>query len=143
VRPQFADLAALSADPLTVEEKRLAEVTSLMTMVGGHSRCTHLCRPGATRAPHDSRPHACGSRCAKARGRESQPEAATERADLRPVFVELAGLPTHGNPNPRRVVGDGGATGAEEAGGVRGAPLALPQRDHSLPLDHLFPILHV
>jgi hypothetical protein len=32
---KLADLAVLSADPLTVEAKRIAEVTSLMTMVGG------------------------------------------------------------------------------------------------------------
>ena len=32
---KLADLAVLSADPLTVEQKRIAEVTSLMTMVGG------------------------------------------------------------------------------------------------------------
>ncbi len=32
---KLADLAVLSADPMTVEEKRIADVTSLMTMVGG------------------------------------------------------------------------------------------------------------
>jgi predicted amidohydrolase YtcJ len=32
---KFADLAVLSADPLTVEADRLAETHSLMTMVGG------------------------------------------------------------------------------------------------------------
>ncbi len=32
---KLADLAVLSADPLTVEEGRLAEIRSLMTMVGG------------------------------------------------------------------------------------------------------------
>jgi hypothetical protein len=32
---KFADLAVLSADPLTVEEKALSEITALMTMVGG------------------------------------------------------------------------------------------------------------
>jgi len=32
---KLADIAVLSADPMTVEEKRIAEVTSLMTMVGG------------------------------------------------------------------------------------------------------------
>jgi predicted amidohydrolase YtcJ len=32
---KFADLAVLSADPLTVEEGKIAELTSLMTMVGG------------------------------------------------------------------------------------------------------------
>ena len=32
---KFADLAVLSADPLTVEEKALSGMTSLMTMVGG------------------------------------------------------------------------------------------------------------
>lgn len=32
---KYADLAVLSADPLTVDENRIAELTSLMTMVGG------------------------------------------------------------------------------------------------------------
>jgi predicted amidohydrolase YtcJ len=32
---KFADLAVLSADPLTVGEKELAEITSVMTLVGG------------------------------------------------------------------------------------------------------------
>ena len=32
---KLADLAVLSADPLTVEETKIADVTSLMTMVGG------------------------------------------------------------------------------------------------------------
>jgi predicted amidohydrolase YtcJ len=32
---KFADLAVLSTDPLTVEEAKLADTTSLMTMVGG------------------------------------------------------------------------------------------------------------
>jgi predicted amidohydrolase YtcJ len=32
---RYADLAVLSADPLTVEESKIAELTSLMTMVGG------------------------------------------------------------------------------------------------------------
>ena len=32
---KLADLAVLSADPLTVEETRIADITSLMTMVGG------------------------------------------------------------------------------------------------------------
>ena len=32
----FADLAVLSDDPLTVEESKLREITSLMTMVSGH-----------------------------------------------------------------------------------------------------------
>jgi predicted amidohydrolase YtcJ len=32
---KFADLAVLSADPLTVEEDKIAEIRSLMTMVGG------------------------------------------------------------------------------------------------------------
>ena len=32
---KFADLAVLSADPLTVEESRIEGLTSLMTMVGG------------------------------------------------------------------------------------------------------------
>ena len=32
---KYADLVALSADPLMVEESRLADITSLMTMVGG------------------------------------------------------------------------------------------------------------
>ena len=32
---KLADLAVLSADPLTVEEKALADITSAMTMVGG------------------------------------------------------------------------------------------------------------
>ena len=32
---KLADLAVLSADPLTVEEKALADTTSVMTMVGG------------------------------------------------------------------------------------------------------------
>jgi predicted amidohydrolase YtcJ len=32
---KLADLAVLSVDPLTVEEQRIAEITSLMTMVGG------------------------------------------------------------------------------------------------------------
>jgi predicted amidohydrolase YtcJ len=32
---KFADLAVVSADPLTVEETKIAETTSLMTMVGG------------------------------------------------------------------------------------------------------------
>jgi len=31
----FADVAVLSADPLTVEEQKIAEITSKMTMVGG------------------------------------------------------------------------------------------------------------
>jgi predicted amidohydrolase YtcJ len=30
-----ADLAVLSSDPLTVEERKIAELASLMTMVGG------------------------------------------------------------------------------------------------------------
>jgi predicted amidohydrolase YtcJ len=32
---KYADLAVLSADPLTVDENRIADLTSLMTMVGG------------------------------------------------------------------------------------------------------------
>ena len=32
---KLADLAVLSVDPLTVEEKRIADITSLMTMAGG------------------------------------------------------------------------------------------------------------
>jgi hypothetical protein len=32
---KLADLAVLSADPLTVEETRIGDTTSLMTMVGG------------------------------------------------------------------------------------------------------------
>jgi predicted amidohydrolase YtcJ len=32
---KLADLAVLGADPLTVEETKIAETTSLMTMVGG------------------------------------------------------------------------------------------------------------
>jgi predicted amidohydrolase YtcJ len=32
---KYADLAVLSADPLTVEEAKLADTTSLMTMIGG------------------------------------------------------------------------------------------------------------
>jgi predicted amidohydrolase YtcJ len=32
---KYADLAVLSADPLTVAEERIADLTSLMTMVGG------------------------------------------------------------------------------------------------------------
>ena len=32
---KYADLAVLSADPLTVEEGRIDGLTSLMTMVGG------------------------------------------------------------------------------------------------------------
>jgi predicted amidohydrolase YtcJ len=32
---KFADLAVLSADPLTVEEEKISETTALMTMVGG------------------------------------------------------------------------------------------------------------
>jgi predicted amidohydrolase YtcJ len=32
---KFADLAVLSADPLTVEEAKISETTALMTMVGG------------------------------------------------------------------------------------------------------------
>ncbi len=32
---KLADLAVLSADPLTAEESRIAETTALMTMVGG------------------------------------------------------------------------------------------------------------
>ena len=32
---KFADLAVLSADPLTAEEAGLADIRSLMTMVGG------------------------------------------------------------------------------------------------------------
>ena len=32
---KFADLAILSADPLTIEEPRIADIRSLMTMVGG------------------------------------------------------------------------------------------------------------
>ena len=35
---KYADLAVLSADPLTVEETKLADITSLMTMVGGQDR---------------------------------------------------------------------------------------------------------
>jgi predicted amidohydrolase YtcJ len=34
---KLADLAVLSVDPLTVEEKSLADITSLMTMVGGRT----------------------------------------------------------------------------------------------------------
>jgi predicted amidohydrolase YtcJ len=32
---KLADLAVLSADPLTVEETKIADISSLMTMVGG------------------------------------------------------------------------------------------------------------
>ena len=32
---KLADLAVLSADPLTVEEPRIRDITSLMTIVGG------------------------------------------------------------------------------------------------------------
>ena len=32
---KLADLAVLSDNPLTVEEKSIADITSLMTMVGG------------------------------------------------------------------------------------------------------------
>jgi predicted amidohydrolase YtcJ len=32
---KFADLAILSADPLTVKEESVADIRSLMTMVGG------------------------------------------------------------------------------------------------------------
>ena len=32
---KFADLAVLTADPLTVEEDKLADIASRMTMVGG------------------------------------------------------------------------------------------------------------
>jgi predicted amidohydrolase YtcJ len=32
---KYADLAVLSADPLTVDDERVADITSLMTMVGG------------------------------------------------------------------------------------------------------------
>ena len=32
---KYADLAVLSADPLSVEEAKLADTTSLMTMIGG------------------------------------------------------------------------------------------------------------
>jgi predicted amidohydrolase YtcJ len=32
---KYADLAVLTADPLTVEESRIEGITSLMTMVGG------------------------------------------------------------------------------------------------------------
>ena len=32
---KFADLAVLTADPLTVEELKIAEIGSQMTMVGG------------------------------------------------------------------------------------------------------------
>jgi predicted amidohydrolase YtcJ len=32
---KLADLAVLSADPLTVEEEKISETTALMTMVGG------------------------------------------------------------------------------------------------------------
>ena len=32
---KLADLTVLSADPLTVEETKIAEITSQMTMVGG------------------------------------------------------------------------------------------------------------
>ena len=32
---KLADLAVLSADPLTVEETKIADIASLMTMVGG------------------------------------------------------------------------------------------------------------
>jgi predicted amidohydrolase YtcJ len=32
---KLADLAVLSVNPLTVEEKSIADITSLMTMVGG------------------------------------------------------------------------------------------------------------
>ena len=32
---KFADLAVLSADPLTVEESGIRDITSLMTIVGG------------------------------------------------------------------------------------------------------------
>jgi predicted amidohydrolase YtcJ len=40
---KLADLAVLSADPLTVEEGKIAELTSLMTMVGG--RVVHETSP--------------------------------------------------------------------------------------------------
>jgi predicted amidohydrolase YtcJ len=33
---KLADLAVLSADPLSVEENSIREITSLMTVVGGH-----------------------------------------------------------------------------------------------------------
>jgi hypothetical protein len=32
-----ADLAVLSDDPLTIEEKSIADITSLMTIVGGRT----------------------------------------------------------------------------------------------------------
>jgi predicted amidohydrolase YtcJ len=32
---KYADLAVLNADPLTVAEDQIADLTSLMTMVGG------------------------------------------------------------------------------------------------------------
>jgi predicted amidohydrolase YtcJ len=32
---KYADLALLSADPLTVDEAAIADIRSLMTMVGG------------------------------------------------------------------------------------------------------------
>ena len=42
---KYADLAVLSADPLTVEESRIEGLTSLMTMVGG--RIVHETPNGA------------------------------------------------------------------------------------------------
>lgn len=34
---KLADLAVLSDDPLTIEEKSIADITSLMTIVGGRT----------------------------------------------------------------------------------------------------------